>query len=116
MMSSNPLRKAEKHEPLRMCLGCRERLPKPELIQLQLTRDRKVVIVEHREQRQPGRSVYFCPKAGCLDKVLKKGAITFKRSKYDKIIVHVEPRQAARLRFAFLHAARRKRKQLGVGP
>lgn len=73
-------------------------------------------MVEHRDHRQPGRSVYLCPKIGCLDKVLRRGQIVFKRSKYDKIIVCLEPRQAERLRFAFAHSARRLRGRLGVGP
>ena len=90
-------------------------MPQDELIRLQLKNGR-VVIVEHRGARQPGRSVYFCPKVGCLDRILKKGSITFKRAKYDKIIVHLEPRTAARLRYAFTHAARRLRAKLGVGP
>ena len=50
----------------------------------------KPVVVEHRHQRQPGRSVYVCPKLGCFDKALRRGYITFKRSKYDKIIVYLE--------------------------
>jgi hypothetical protein len=76
----------------------------------------KPVVVEHREQRQGGRSVYVCPKLGCFDRVLRRGEIVFKRSKYDKIIVCLEPRQAERLRFAFAHTARRLRSRLGVGP
>jgi predicted RNA-binding protein YlxR (DUF448 family) len=104
-----------KHRPTRTCLGCRERLPQDELIRLQL-KSGKPVLVEHRDSRQPGRSVYFCPKVGCLDKVLRRGEIVFKRSRYDKIKVCLEPQQAARLRFAFTHAARRLRAGLGVGP
>jgi len=98
-----------------MCLGCRERAPQDELLRLQLTSE-KVVIIEHNAQRLPGRSVYLCPRLGCLDAVLRRGEIIFKRSKYDKIIVCLEPRQAERLRFAFKHAARRLRAALGVGP
>jgi predicted RNA-binding protein YlxR (DUF448 family) len=98
-----------------MCLGCRERLPQDELIRVQLTTE-GVKIVEHPSQRLPGRSVYFCPKVGCLDRVLKRGEIVFKRNKYDKMIVCLEARQAARLRYAFQHAARRLRANIGVGP
>ena len=98
-----------------MCLGCRERLPQDELVRMQLTAD-GVVIVEHPDQLLSGRSVYFCPRLGCLDAVLRRGEITFKRSRYDKIIVCLEPRQAERLRYAFGHAARRLRGALGVGP
>ena len=100
---------------MRMCLGCRERQPQDELIRLQ-HKGGKAQIVEHADKRVPGRSVYFCPKVGCLEKVLKRGEIIFKRSRYDKIVVYLEPQQAARLRYAFMHAARRLRASLGVGP
>jgi predicted RNA-binding protein YlxR (DUF448 family) len=103
-----------------MCIGCRERLPQEELARMQLDsspgRQDKVVIVEHRVQRLDGRSVYLCPKVGCLDRVLKRGEIVFKGSKYDKIIVRLDPRQSERLRYAFQYAARRLRAALGVGP
>ena len=86
-----------------------------ELVRLQ-RKSGKVIVVEHRDMRQPGRSIYFCPNTSCLDKVLKRREIVFKRSKYDKIIVRLEPRQSDRLRYAFAHAARRLRARLGVGP
>ena len=104
-----------RYRPTRMCIGCRERLPVDELVRLQ-RKGSKVVVVEHRVMLQTGRSVYLCPKVGCIDKVLRRGEIVFKRSKYDKIIVRLEPKQSDRLRFAFAHAARRLRAKLGVGP
>lgn len=97
-----------------MCLGCHERQPQAELVRLQLTQE-GVAIVEHKEQRLPGRSVYLCPRLGCFDKLARRGEIVFKRSKYDKIIVRLELRQWERLRYAFSHAARRLRTILGVG-
>lgn len=103
------------HYPIRSCLGCRERLPQDELVRLQLTRE-GVKIVEHKAQRLGGRSVYVCPKTGCLEKALKRGHLVFKRAKYDKMIVYLEKKQAARLRYAFQHAARRLRGRMGVGP
>lgn len=103
-----------------MCIGCRERLPQDELIRLQLSptgfRKTPLTIVEHRIQRVAGRSVYLCPKVGCLDKVLKRGEIVVKGSKYDKIIVRLDGRQSERLRYAFQFAARRLRAVLGTGP
>lgn len=105
----------ERHRPLRMCLGCRERLPQEELVRLQLVQE-GVVIVERGPQRRPGRSVYFCPRLGCFDAMARRGEIPFKRSKYDKIIVRLDARQVERLRYAFAHAARRLRGALGVGP
>jgi predicted RNA-binding protein YlxR (DUF448 family) len=98
-----------------MCLGCRERFAQDELIRIQVTNG-KLILVEHKASHRSGRSVYFCPKVGCLDKTLRQGEIAFKRAKYDKIIVRLNGRQVERLRFAFTHAARRLRARLGVGP
>ncbi len=104
-----------KHQPVRMCLGCRERVNQNELIRFKMTRE-GVEIVERETDLLGGRSVYFCPKQGCLDKVLNRGEMVFKRSKYDKIGVCLEPRQVERLRYAFSFAARRLRGDIGVGP
>jgi predicted RNA-binding protein YlxR (DUF448 family) len=103
-----------------MCIGCRDRLPQDELLRLQVSLNaagrERIVIIEHRAQRCDGRSVYCCPKIGCLDKPLKRGEIVIKNTKHDKIIVRLEPRQCERLRFEFQHAARRLRAAMGVGP
>ena len=104
-----------RYQPIRMCLGCRERIHQSALIRLQLTRE-GVGIVERKQNFRGGRSVYFCPKQGCLDKVLKRGVMVFKSSKYDKIGVCLEPRQVERLQYAFSFAARRLRGEIGVGP
>lgn len=104
-----------RHLPVRMCVGCRERAAQRDLVRMQLTAE-GVVIVEHRDQFRAGRSIYFCPKLGCFDKALRQGGLVFKRSKYDKIIVRLDQRQAQRLRYAFSFAARRMRSLLGVGP
>jgi predicted RNA-binding protein YlxR (DUF448 family) len=98
-----------------MCVGCRERHYKDELLKLQPTNE-GIHIVEHKAQLKMRRSVYLCPKIGCLDKVLRRGEIVVKGSKYDRIIVHLDARQAERLRYAFSFAARRLRALLGVGP
>ncbi|MCC7479690.1 DUF448 domain-containing protein [bacterium] len=98
-----------------MCIGCRERHFQDELVRLQASPE-SVVIVEMDKQRRPGRSVYLCPKIGCMEKVIRRGEIVIKGSKYDKIIVRLEQRQAERLRYAFSFAARRLRASLGVGP
>lgn len=98
-----------------MCFGCRERQPQDEMIRLQLD-ERGIVIVEHPDSRLPGRSGYLCPHNGCLDAMLRRGEIVFKRSKYDKIIVRLDIRQVERLRYAFKFAARRLRGNIGVGP
>ena len=104
-----------RHQPVRMCLGCKERLPRQDLVRLQLT-PHGTEIIEHPSRIRPGRSIYLCPKLGCADKALSKGELVFKRSKYDKIIVRLEPKQVARLRYKFAHAARRLRGEIGVGP
>jgi predicted RNA-binding protein YlxR (DUF448 family) len=98
-----------------MCLGCRERLCRDELIRLQLTAE-GIVIVEHKDQIKDGRSAYLCPKVQCLDKALRHAELVFKRSKYDRISVRLDQRQAERVRYAFSFAARRLRSALGVGP
>jgi len=92
-----------------MCIGCRERLAQDELIRLQPTAE-GVVVIERAEQRVHGRSIYLCPDKDCFDRMLRRSeGIIFKRSKYDKIIVRLEPRQVERLRYVFKHAARRFR-------
>jgi predicted RNA-binding protein YlxR (DUF448 family) len=98
-----------------MCIGCRERHFQDELLRLQPTAE-GITIVEHRAQFKSRRSVYLCPKIGCLDKVLRRGEIVVKGSKYDRITVRLDARQAERLRYAFSFAARRLRALLGVGP
>src|SRR5262245_28811014 len=81
-----------RHRPTRMCIGCRERIVQDELLRLQLNPKQLLVIVEHTAQRLTGRSVYLCPNVACLDKALRRGSITIKGSKYDKIIVRLEKR------------------------
>ena len=103
------------YRPMRMCLGCRERQPQDCLIRLQLNAD-GIVIIERHSKLLPGRSAYVCPRNGCLDAVLRRDGIVFKRSKYDKIIVRLDAWQAERLRYAFKFAARRMRGSIGVGP
>ena len=100
---------------MRMCIGCSERLPQDEMVRLQLTTE-GVKILEPWDKPGHGRSVYVCPDPDCFEKALRRGEIAFKRSKYDKISVRLEPRQAERLKYAFAHAARRLRGLIGAGP
>ncbi|MDQ3024131.1 MAG: DUF448 domain-containing protein, partial [bacterium] len=104
-----------RHSPVRMCIGCRERLQQNEIVRLQLTTE-GVKILEPWDRPGHGRSVYVCPDPDCFEKALKRGEIAFKRSKYDKISVRLEPRQAERLKYAFAHTARRLRGVIGAGP
>ncbi|WP_093396071.1 YlxR family protein [Thermodesulforhabdus norvegica] len=51
------------HRPVRMCVVCRERRYKDELIRLAVDEDGMVVVDS--EGRMPGRGAYVCP--GCVD-------------------------------------------------
>lgn len=99
-----------------MCAGCRERISQKELVRLQLNGKRQLSVIERKSQRYPGRSLYLCPNTACLERLLRRGEVVIKRSKYDKITVRLEQRQSDRLRYAFKFAARRLRAALGVGP
>lgn len=58
------------HIPVRMCIGCRVRSPKPELIRLVLSDDGELRL--DRRKVLPGRGVYLCRKPGCLELGIKK--------------------------------------------
>lgn len=58
------------HAPVRMCIGCRQRRPKEELIRLVLNNSGQPVT--DKEKILPGRGVYICPSPGCLELAIKK--------------------------------------------
>jgi predicted RNA-binding protein YlxR (DUF448 family) len=60
----------DRHVPIRMCAGCRERRPKAELTRLVLNRDSRLVV--DMEKVLPGRGVYICPCRSCLELAIKK--------------------------------------------
>lgn len=77
------------HIPERMCVGCRNMLPKNELIRLVCTEDS---IVVDKKQKVQARGVYLCRKEECIALAKKKKALSrsFKRnvpdSRYDELI------------------------------
>lgn len=66
--------------PLRQCLGCREMLPKNELVRI--VRLNTGGLVTDATGKQNGRGAYICRKTECLDKVIKSKALerTFRMS------------------------------------
>ncbi len=60
-------------EPVRMCVGCRERSAKKELIRI--VRTPAGEIVADAAGKTPGRGAYICRKASCLAKARKSRAL-----------------------------------------
>lgn len=65
--------KAKKKLPLRMCVGCRERRDKRELVRVVRSPEGQISIDS--SGKSPGRGAYICPKEVCLQKALKTKAI-----------------------------------------
>ncbi len=59
----------QKKIPLRVCIGCREKLPKKELVRLVRTPENEVVL--DTTGKKPGRGAYICPREDCFKKALK---------------------------------------------
>ena len=59
--------------PMRQCLGCREMLPKKELIRV--VRSPEGVVSLDFKGKLPGRGAYVCPQAACLAKARKSRAL-----------------------------------------
>ena len=59
-----------KRIPMRMCLGCREMMPKKEMTRIVRTVEGNIEI--DYTGKKSGRSAYFCKNPECLDKALKK--------------------------------------------
>lgn len=55
--------------PLRICIGCREKKPKKELIRVVRTPQGEVDLDP--TGKKPGRGAYLCPRADCLKKAIK---------------------------------------------
>ena len=64
---------AQKKNPLRMCVGCREMRPKKELIRIVRSPEGEV----HADPtgRAPGRGAYLCKDPACLAKAQKIRAL-----------------------------------------
>jgi predicted RNA-binding protein YlxR (DUF448 family) len=79
------------HEPIRTCVGCRERHPQVSLIRLG-RRKEKVVIIDDKSG-VTGRTIYLCPREDCWRRATKQERLAFKASKYDKIIVYLDSKE-----------------------
>ena len=58
------------HRPVRMCVGCRQRREKRELIRL--VRNAEGTFVPDEKKNLPGRGFYLCPNADCFARAQKK--------------------------------------------
>ena len=63
----------QKKIPMRQCLGCREMLPKRELIRVVRSPEGEITL--DFKGKSPGRGAYVCPKPECLKKAIKSKAI-----------------------------------------
>ena len=63
----------EKKTPMRQCLGCREMLPKREL--MRVVRSPEGVISFDPVGKAPGRGAYICRKVECLNKAMQIRAL-----------------------------------------
>jgi predicted RNA-binding protein YlxR (DUF448 family) len=59
--------------PMRQCLGCREMLPKKELIRVVRSPEGEVSL--DFKGKLPGRGAYVCPSPECLARVRKSRAL-----------------------------------------
>jgi Predicted nucleic-acid-binding protein implicated in transcription termination len=58
-------------EPVRTCLGCRQRAPRPSLLRV-VVRDGRVAV--DAAARLPGRGAWVHPDPGCVDAAIRKRA------------------------------------------
>lgn len=63
----------QRKTPMRMCVGCREMKPKPELRRI-VKSPEGVISVDHRG-KAPGRGAYVCLNGDCLKKAVKTRAL-----------------------------------------
>ncbi len=59
----------KKKIPLRICIGCRDKKPKKELVRVVRTPDNEVVL--DMTGKKPGRGAYICPREDCFKKAVK---------------------------------------------
>ena len=62
----------EKKIPARMCTGCGEMKPKPELVRIVRSPEGEISL--DLTGRKNGRGSYICKNAACFDKAMKKKA------------------------------------------
>ena len=79
----------QKKIPMRQCMGCRERLPKREMIRVVRCTDGNVQL--DFSGKLSGRGAYICPKAECLKKARKAKSldrsleVTIPEEVYDRL-------------------------------
>ena len=79
----------QKKIPMRQCMGCRERLPKREMIRVVRCTDGNVQL--DFSGKLGGRGAYICPNGECLKKAIKSKAldrsleVTIPQEVYDRL-------------------------------
>ena len=79
----------QKKIPMRQCMGCRERLPKREMIRVVRCTDGNVQL--DFSGKLGGRGAYICPKSECLKKAQKAKSldrsleVTIPEEVYDRL-------------------------------
>ena len=63
----------QKKIPMRMCVACREMLPKKDLLRIVRTPEGAIEI--DRSGRMNGRGAYLCGRRECLEKAIKTRAL-----------------------------------------
>lgn len=80
--------------PERMCIGCKERRPKRDLIRVVRSPDREVELDP--TGKKSGRGAYICVSAGCLEKARKSKAleraleVTIGQEVWDELSINLE--------------------------
>ena len=84
----------QKKIPMRQCMGCRERLPKREMIRVVRCTDGNVRL--DFSGKLSGRGAYICPKGECLKKARKAKSldrsleVTIPEEVYDRLEKEME--------------------------
>lgn len=94
------------HSPTRTCIACRERSPQSELVRLNISAEKVVIVAQPRFA--DGRSVYLCPREKCFDSLKKTGRIDFARGKYNRHTVRLEETEWYILKNKFMNFIRER--------
>ena len=94
------------HQPMRTCVGCRERFPQAELIRLRLAGGK--IVLDQAHSKLEGRSIYLCPSESCWERALKRGSFTFKSAKQNRLVVYLTDKQKDALIMSFRIYLRKK--------
>ncbi len=86
----------KKRIPMRQCVGCREMLPKRELIRVVRSPEGEIAL--DFRGKNPGRGAYVCAKTECLARAKKSRALerafgcTIPEEVYDALVKEMEAR------------------------